>query len=194
MSNKIKMISVNAFEKAANSTYQPTATVEWNGLDIVIKQHLSLPEVARFVDACVKACFDSNTAAYTPEAKDAAIRSCIIAFYTNITLPESVEKQYELVYHSMILDTITPNIDQNQLNAVVRAVDEKVTYLTRMNTEIVNKQMRDLQNVAANIQNQMSDMFSGISVDDIKNVMSALSDKGLDEEKLVKAYMENKKQ
>lgn len=193
MTNKIKMISVNTFEKAVNSTYQPTTVTEWNGLEIVIKKHLSLAEVAKFVDVCVKACFDSDTAVYTPEAKDAAIRSCIVAFYTNITLPESIEKQYELIYHSMILDSITPNIDQAQLKSVVSAIDEKTDYLAGVNIEVVNKQMRDLQNIAANIQNQMSDIFKEINIDDVKKVMSSLSDKGLDEEKLIKAYMENKK-
>lgn len=193
MTNKIKMISVNTFEKAVNSTYQPTTVTEWNGLEIVIKKHLSLAEVAKFVDVCVKACFDSDTAAYAPEAKDAAIRSCIVAFYTNITLPESIEKQYELIYHASILDSIIPHIDQTQLKSVISAIDEKTDYLVGVNTEVINKQVNDLQNIAANIQNQMSDIFNGISIDDIKKVMSALSDKGLDEEKLVKAYMENKK-
>lgn len=192
MMKKVKMISVNAFERAVDNIYQPTTVVEWSGLEIVIKRHLSLAEVAKFVDVCVKACFDSDTAVYTPEAKDAAIRSCIIAFYTNITLPENVEKQYELIYHSNILDSITPNIDQNQLSSVVGAIDDKTDYLTGVNTEIINRQMSNLQDAAANIQNQLSDMFNGISIDDIKNVMSSLSDKGLDEEKLIKAYMENK--
>ena len=39
---------------------------------------------------------------------------------------------------------------------------------------------------------QMSEMFNGVNADDIKNIMGALTDGGLDEEKLVKAYMANK--
>lgn len=192
MSGKIKMISADEFEKTVNDTYEPTATAEWNGLKIVVKRHLSLAEATKFVDACVNACFDSDTAVYAPEMKDAAVDSSIVAFYTNITLPESIEKQYELIYHSAILDSIKPYIDQNQLNSIICAIDKKAEYLVRVNTERVNRQISDLQNAAENIQNQLSDMFNDINIDDVKNVIGSLSEKGLDEEKLVKAYLENK--
>lgn len=192
MSNKMKIISADDIEKYINDRYQHTAVAEWNGLEIVVKRHLSLAEATKFVDACVNACFDSDTAVYAPEMKDTAIGSSIVAFYTNIDLPESVEKQYELIYHSEILDSIKPYIDQNQLNSIICAVDKKVEYLVRVNTEMVNRQIRDLQSAAENIQNQLSDMFNDINIDDVKNVIGSLSEKGLDEEKLVKAYLESK--
>lgn len=78
MADKIKRISVTAFEKATESAYEPTVNVEWNGLTLVIKRHLNLAEMAKFVDVCVKACFNPDDASYSPEAKDLAIRSCIV--------------------------------------------------------------------------------------------------------------------
>lgn len=193
MADKIKKISVTAFEKAIDSFYEPTTNVEWNGLTLVIKRHLNLAEVAKFVDVCVKACFNPDDASYAPEAKDLAIRSCIVAFYTNVTLPDNIAKQYELIYHSMILDAITLNVDQIQLNAIIKAIDDKVEHLASANIELVNKQMNDLYGALDGVQKQMSEMFSGVSAEDIKSVMGALTSGGVDEEKLVKAYMANKK-
>lgn len=190
---KIKKISVNAFEKAVDSIYEPITNVEWNGLSLIIKRHLNLAEVAKFVDVCVKACFNPDDASYAPEAKDIAIRSCIVAFYTNITLPGNIAKQYELIYHSRILDVVMPNIDQTQLDAIIKAIDDKVEHLASANIEMVNKQMNDLYGALDGVQKQMSEMFNGVDADDIKNIMGALTDGGLDEEKLVKAYMANKK-
>lgn len=193
MADKIKRISVTAFEKATESTYEPTVNVKWNGLNLVIKKHLNLAEMAKFVDVCVKACFNPDDASYAPEAKDLAIRSCIVALYTNVALPKSIAKQYELIYHSMILDTISVNVDQTQLGAIIRAIDDKVEHLASANIEMVNKQMNDLCGALDGVQKQVSEIFGGVSADDIKGVMDVLTNGGLDEEKLVKAYMANKK-
>ena len=40
---------------------------------------------------------------------------------------------------------------------------------------------------------KMSEMFSGVGSEDIANVMKAISDHGLDETKLVEAYMAQQK-
>ena len=161
MADKIKRISATAFEKATESAYEPTVNVEWNGLPLVIKRHLNLAEMAKFVDVCVKACFNPDDASYSPEVKDLAIRSCIVALYTNVTLPENIAKQYELIYHSMILDIIYANVDQIQLDAIIRAIDDKVEHLAAANIEMVNKQMNDLYGALDGVQKQMSEMFDG---------------------------------
>ncbi len=194
MTNKIKMISINAFEKAIDKTYEPTTTVNWNGLDIVIKKHLCLAEVAKFVDTCCKACFDAETHEYAPEAKDFAIRSCVMSFYTNITMPTNLERQYELIYHSMIMDVITPNIDNAQFKAIINAVEDKIAYHAELNEKLVQQQIESFQNTVKKFEKQMAEMFNGIKIDDMKNIMGALSNNKLDEEKLVEAYMKNKRE
>lgn len=192
MADKIKKISITAFEKAVGEIYEPATTVEWNGLVLVIKRHLSLAEAVEFVNVCTKACFGAEDASYAPEAKDMAIRSCIVAFYTNITLPENVAKQYELIYHSMVLDTIMPNIDQTQLKAIVNAIDDKVDHIASANVELVNKRMEELNNALDGAQKQMSELFKDVNTEEVKNVIEALSTGKIDEEKLVKAYLSNK--
>lgn len=190
---KTKKISVNAFEKAVDSIYEPTTNVEWNGLTLVIKRHLNLAEVVKFVDVCVKACFNPDDTSYAPEAKDLAIRGCIVAFYTNVTLPDNIVKQYELIYHSRILDVVMPNIDQIQLDAIIKAIDDKVEHLASANIEFVDKQINDLLGALDGVQKQMSDIFGGIDAEDIKSIIGALTSGVIDEEKLVKAYMDSKK-
>lgn len=193
MAEKIKNISINAFETAVNSFYVPTSVVEWNGLTISIKKHLSLSDVAKFVDICTRACFDTDTNVFAPEIKDVAIRSCIVGFYTNITLPQNVEKQYELFYCSGIVEFVTDYIDDHQLNAIKAAINRKVDHIAAANIEYMYKQMNDFDNAINVIQDKMAEMFEGVDADDIKNVIGALSNGAIDEDKLVKAYIENRK-
>ena len=135
MADKIKKISINAFEEAVNSQYNPTEVVEWRGLKIVVKHALSLKENLTFVDSVVKSCFGKEDGAYMPEVKDFAVRSCIIEHYTNITLPSNLDKRYELLYGSDLLEAIMPNINQLQFNALMRAIESKTEYLAKSNIE-----------------------------------------------------------
>lgn len=193
MANKIKKISIDAFENAVNSTYEPTVVVNWNGLGVVVKRHLTLSEVARFVDICTRACYNAEDNSYAPEAKDFAVRSCIVSFYTNISLPSNLEKQYDLIYHSSIIEYIIGCIDEQQLNAITLAIDEKIDYLVDVNADFVKRQMSELVNTFENLHSKMDEFFGGISQEDMKGVVDALSGGTFDEEKLVKAYLANSK-
>ena len=189
---KEERISVNAFEKAIESVYEPTVTVQYNGLDVIIKKHIELEDMAGFVDVCVKSCFDEDNAGYTPESKDFVIRACIINYYTNITLPMSIKKQYSMVYGTDIINVVKEHINKEQLAAIIDAINEKIRNITESNVGLINKQLEEVHNAFDQVQDKFAKMFEGISTEDVKKVMYAITDGGLDEEKLVKAYMENK--
>lgn len=192
MSNKIKKISVNAFEEAVNEQYEPIRTVEWNGISIVVKHTLTLHDMLAFVNSVVTNCFSDNDAAYMPEIKDFATRSCIIEYYTNISLPTNVEKRYDLLYHSSILDAIMPNVDQPQFNSMIRAIEEKTSHIAQANIEAVTKQMNELYASFDNMQKQLNEAFSGIDKEAISGIAEAFIGGKFDEEKIVNAVLNSK--
>lgn len=192
MENEIVRIPAEEFCYAANEDYSPIQYVDWHGLKIAVKRHMSLKEVAKFVDVCTKACFNSDDGQYTPEAKDMAVRSCILAFYTNIDLPDSIEDQYEAIYHSMILDEVMPNIDSEQFKAVLRAIDEKVSHLAEGNISFLNERINDACNIIDGIQDKMSTLFGDVSADELKGVITALSSGTIDEEKIIEEYFKHR--
>lgn len=187
-----KKISVNAFEKAISENFDKTTTQEWNGLEIEVKRNLSVVEMMAFVDNVSKACFSDKDATYTPEMKDFAVRVAIIELYTNITLAQNIHKKYDVIYGSNILDTVLGCIDQTQFNAMMRAVEDKTSHLANANVEMINRQMNELYASFDNLQKKLSDLFEGIGEDDIKNIAGALANGAIDEEKIVKTFMESK--
>ncbi len=193
MANKIKKISINAFEKAVETDYEQTVNVEWRGLTIVVKHSLALNDMLTFVDSVVKSCFEKETGTYMPEVKDFATRSCIIEHYTNITLPSSIEKRYDLLYHSDLLDAIMPNIEQLQFNALIRAIEDKTAHLAQANIEAVSQQMNDLYASMDNMRKQFEATFTGVDGNELNKVIAALSGGQLDEAKIVNAIMDAKK-
>lgn len=194
MADKIKKVSINAFEEAVNSQYEATQSFEWNGITIVVKRNLTLREMMSFVDSVVKNCFKEEDGTFIPEIKDFATRSCIYEYYTNITLPANIEKRYDLLYHQMLLDEIMPRIDSLQFNALIRAIEDKVAHLAQANIEAVTKQMNELYASVDGLQGQLESVFSGISGEDIQNFMAAFGNGEINEEKIAKAVMSVQKE
>lgn len=192
MAEKIKKISINKFEEAVNNSYESTHDIEYNGLTVTVKQDLSLKDMMEFVRSVVLSCFDSESSEYIPEIKDFAIRCCIFEYYTNITLPANIEKRYDIVYHSMIIDDIMRNINQVQFNAMTRAIEEKMSHLANANIEMVNREVEKLYVSFDNLQNKFATVFDGVGEEDIRNVIKAFSGGKIDEEKIVKAYLDSK--
>ena len=193
MSKTEKRISINELEKIATQNYVPTKTIEWNGVEIIIKNTLSLHEVIDFVDGVSTRCFKQETGAYMPEVKDFAIKCCIMQLYANFRLPSNVETRYDLVYRTDAVDVIVQYINKVQLEEIVDAINDKIDNIAQANIEMVNIQMNELYTSFNSLQEQMNSIFSGVKEDDMAKLLGAISEGKLDEEKLVQAYMQSKK-
>lgn len=193
MANKIKKISVGSFEKAVEADCETVVNVEWRGLSVVVKHCLTLKDMLTFATSVAESCFEKETGAYMPEIKDFAVRCCIIEHYTNVSLPENIEKRYDLIYHSDLLDVVMPNIEQDQFNALIEAVDAKIAHSAQAGIEAVSKQINELYASLENMNDRLGAIFDGIDDASLGNLVAALSSGRIDESKIVKAVMDEKK-
>lgn len=190
---KIKRISVNAMDEILKR-YANTETVQWNGLEVVITKTLSLEEMMAFADSVVKSCFDQESGAYMPEIKDFAIRSNVMERYANFTLPSKVEHQYDMVMRSGAFEMILNYVNAAQFNDLMRAIEAKLQNAADANVQMVFRQLNDVVASCEGLQEKVDSMFAGVDPADIVKLMSSVSENGVSEEKLVKAYMAQKQQ
>lgn len=186
---KVKRISVNAMDEIMVGCVN-TETVNWNGLDVVITKTLSLEDMLAFVDSVVKSCFDQATGAYMPEIKDFAIRSNVMERYANFTLPSKIERQYDVVMRSGAFEMVLNHLNAAQFNELIRAIDDKLKNAADVNIQTVFRQFDEVVDSFNNLQEKIGTLFSGIDSSDIENLMGAISDGGIDEAKVVKAYID----
>ena len=192
MVTKVKRISINALEKAISEHIGDSAvTKEWNGLQIVIKHRLCLKEMLAFVDGIVESCFDEN-GKYLPEIYDFATRCSVLESYANLSLPKNVEDKYQLVYAFNGYEMIMSEIDRTQFDAMLIAIKEKINHIASAKIESITTQVNDLYASVSSLEERVGDLFSGIDKDTMKNLVLAMSDSKLDEEKLMRAYMKAK--
>lgn len=184
-----KRISITAFEKIMDATRTQTKLVPWHDIEIEIKYSLTLKDVFNFVNTVTESCFTEDTNKYIPEVKDFVIKCCILELYANFTLPSHLERKYELVYGTDAVDTVVQHINNTQLREIIESINDKVDNIAQANVEAINRQMNELYAAFNNLQEQFMNIFSGIESDDFANLIKAASSGAIDEEKLVRAYV-----
>lgn len=188
-----KRISIEEFEAAMKDIYMPTVEINWNGLPLIIKKNISLEETMNFVEYVTELCFSETTHTYMPEVRDFAIKMFLIEHYTNIDLPQDIEKKYEFVYSTDIFQTVINNIDPYQFNEIIHSIDTKLDYMADANIEAFNNQVAEVAKLIEQFGTLFSDAFDGVDSDTISKLVNSISDVGFDEEKLVKAYISQTK-
>lgn len=191
VANKVKKISINALEKCIERRPE-TVDVEWNGLDITIKTRLSFEEMMAFVDGVVQGCFTTDDNSYVPEAKDFVIKCYIVETYSNIKLPQNVNKKYDILYTCDISNFILDNIDQEQFGEIVRGIDTKLKYLVASNINAITVKINELLSGFSNIEDRASQIFEHINQDNIDSIIKAIGNSRIDESKLMDAYLRYK--
>lgn len=186
---KTQKISVNAMDEIMKR-FNTVETVEWNGLQVVIKKNLSLEEMMTFANSVVKSCFDQASGAYMPEVKDFAIRANVLDMYTNFTLPKDLGKQYDMVIQSGAVEMVLNYINYAQFNELVKAIDSKLQNTADANIQAFITKLDNVTTAFSDMQTEMEKMFSGVDTEDIGKLVGAIANGDNTEEGIVKSYLE----
>lgn len=191
MTKKDGRISVSLLEKIVKDKYSPTSTVTWNGLEITVKESLSFKEMILFVDGVVKGCFASDDGAYMPEVKDFVIKCSILEDYTNLTLPQGIERKYDIIYHSDIADVIMSKINASQYYEMIAAIDKRIDAIVNANVDNFNKQVNSMNDAIDRIEEQMKTSLDGVDLEALSKMLGILDDEGTDSSGIIDIYKES---
>lgn len=192
MSKKEKRISINALEKVAKDNFPDVVTEQWFDIEVTIKRNLSMPEMMQFVQDVVDMCFTTD-GTYIPEVMDFAIKSGILTYYANFTLPDNLEKQYWMTYATDAVDMVCKHINMIQLQEMVNGANRKIDHLCDTDVIATKAKLTELSSAFSKMGEQFSDMFGGVSAEDVQKVVGAIGKNGMDEEKIVSAYLQHMK-
>lgn len=192
MENETKRISAEEFATASACNYADEEHVNWHGLKITIKHRVGLTDMMTIVQTATESAF-SESGVFVPEVVEFAFHSGIIDKYTNVDLPENLEERYSLIYDSGIIDSVLQVADVDQLQSMEKAIHRKVKYACDSNLSLVNRKAEELLDAIGGVEAEMNKLFSKISPDEMEELVKAVSANGLDEEAIVKAYLNQTK-
>lgn len=180
-------VIISEFNKDWNEFDQEV--IDFHGVEITVKPTISIAEMAAFVRDIVKKCFDEETGEYLPELKDFVIRRDTVVFYSNVTLPDSLDDQYSLLYGTTLFDTICANINAEHYNIIMEAIDDKIEARIYTNEVEFDRKIHSAVDSLSALIDSLGGIFNGINNTDIQNLMQAISNTKIDEEKLAGAVV-----
>lgn len=192
MAKTEKKVSIALFDKIAKEHFKNESLIQWHEAEVRIKRTLSLTDMLSFVDDVVKSCFHDELG-YMPEVKDFAIKSNILTRYANFSMPDNLEHRYQMIYGTDAVDAVCESIDTTQLQEIVSSINSKIRFLCDSKANLIQDRINDVLSIMEELSDSTKDIFGGLSHDDLKALMGAITDNGFDEGKIVQAYLEQKK-
>lgn len=192
MAKAEKKVSIALFDKIAKEHFKNEDTIQWHEAEVRVKRTLSLTEMLSFVDDVVGSCFHDKLG-YMPEVKDFAIKSNILTRYANFSMPDNLEHRYQMVYGTDAVDAVCEAIDTTQLQEIVNSINSKIHFLCDSKATLVQERINSVLETMEEMRDNTKDIFGGLSQEDLNNLVGAITESGLDEQKVVKAYFEQKK-
>lgn len=190
MVKKNGRLSVNDLYKVAYK-HDQESTVEINGVTITAYWRIPFISMKEIVRKIADACF-SDDGEYMPENREFATRMAFFNMYTNITLPQSIERMYDVVFDNNLYDVLREKVDMCQLDEINSAVSERIKACLAFNSEQSKSELRDVYDAIMQLQNDVTPLFENLTEEDVQNVISAIKDGAIDEKKIVDAYFDAK--
>lgn len=186
---KAKKISVSAFENVMKQV-QNIDEFEWNGLTISVTKTIGAKEAIGFAKAVVAESFHAETGEYIPYLKEYSIRRCIIEAYSNLSLPDSVERQYDILYRTDIVDEVMSHINTAQLRDIIDSANDKIENVATSNAERVNQMAADVANTISLLEEKLEVFNNMMSQADIKAMVDLVTPGKVDESSIAKSIIE----
>lgn len=191
--SRTKKTEINPIENVLKSVAPKSKLIDWNGITIEVKNSLSIREVSAFVSTVVDICF-TNSEDYVPEVFGYAVGIATLITYTNFELPELIDEQYALVAFTDIIAKVSECIEAtDQYADAVDAAKERIDYRIETNINMIRKQATELFESVESLLAKLKETFGSIESEDMQGLIKTLASGAIDEEKIMKAYLENKK-
>lgn len=166
--------------------------VKSGSLTLNVRKYLTIGETLLFVDNVVKSCFSSD-GEYMPEIRGFAMDCTTLALYAGIELPADISERYDLIARlSDLITLVTDVVDIKQYCDIEDAITKRINAINAANTNQVMAKLNDVIESFDKVTEAMQSLFGGIDIGDVKHVMEAVGDGKINEEKLMKAYLDAK--
>jgi len=96
--------------------------------ELTVKRTLSLDDARAFVAGVVRSVINSATGDYKPELYDFVLRMFTLIFYAGVSAPTNLEKAYDIIYKTVLYETVMAEIDMTQYRDIVTAIDKYIEF------------------------------------------------------------------
>lgn len=181
-------IGFEKIEEIMNDYFPVVNYVEWNGTEIEVHSHIPYVLAREIVRKVADACFNDD-GEYAPEVMGLAFRICVVESYTNIAMKEDPEWQNRLMYGTNLWDVVTAAISDDQLGMMEQSINRRIKARLDTNRAEFEHGVNEVINGMQQLSEQFNSMMAGVEPDDLKRMIQAIGENGIDEGKIVQAVV-----
>ena len=182
MAKKQDRISINKLEKYCNKHSEFMAVTE-KSLQIndevvtyKIRHQLTLEECIRFVNDVINECISTSDTMFIPMAKRFIINQNVMTYYGNFTMPDDVNKAFELVMASGdIIDSILNTVNISQFNMICEAIEASVEFETKKMLSAQEQRVNEVISEVKQFTDRMTALFDGVNGDQMSGFIQSIS-------------------
>ena len=204
MAKHAKQISISRWEKwlDQDGSNEIVVSVPWDEeCQITIKRKLGLTEMMELVTEIVGLCFNDEDGDYIPHVFDFALRSGVLTHYANFRMPESVEKQYDLVMRTGAYELVMDYADQDQVYQIIGSAEGWIEHKKNLYNCTSYRYVRELLAKVADIADKINrladqgaEIYGNVDPEQVAEMVRRVAGmKKVDEHELVRAVFEEQK-
>lgn len=179
--------------EAVQDKYGESVIVEFLGNEIQVRRFVPYDKFCAVVNGVADSCFDRESGEYHPENRAFATMLAVAAVYTNLEIPEDTDEQYKLLYGGGLYELISAYIDDGQYKDLCMAIKAKIEAINNANYALfrseIDKALAAMQDMVESVDENMRKMLSGLDDGDIRRMVQAIGEHGIDEERLARSVV-----
>lgn len=145
-----------------------------NGATLSVKKQLDLKDAMGFVTDIVSSCTDDETAEYTPEAFEFAMRMCTVRRYAGVEFPKDISKSYRALYGSDLFDKVYDAIDVPQHESLILAAYRRIDYWCRVMESMAAIKVSELLSKIDELMVNNTNLLEAFDQDGLRDMMESL--------------------
>ena len=185
---EFKTISKDEVKEILNDYYPAVETVDFHGYELSIKKVISESDLFEIVQMIADACFNED-GEYMPEAYDVTLKLGVVSLYTNLDIDQDIETWVNVIYGTNLWELVERNISYQQLDQIYESSKNRINFRLDISRAAFEREINRAIDAIGEVGDQMGELFAGVTKDDVKTLLSAISDHGIDEDKLVKSVV-----
>lgn len=119
-----RVIDIVKFQKNENKVVE--YDIDGGAIFVTISKSIPLDEAYDFINAVVDNCFMDGT--YSPIYKNISIARALIAYFTDLDMPEDFEYIYKALNETTLIEDIKKYVSPFQIHDILSSVDEQISF------------------------------------------------------------------
>jgi|GEM_PF-3420992 len=195
-----KKVSVSQLKKLITPIEE--TVVDVCGLQVKVKPILTFADTIGFTSEAVRSIIDEVDENVAYELYDFIIKSLTLKYFTNISLPNDINEQYQLVYETQLFNNVVQAIDDKFYTNLIKAVNNKIQFELqkiqnhiKVKSDLYISQIKDEVQKMLNVYNTIAELYQNTDPDMVNTLIPKLVNlPKLDEKEIVKAVIESRSQ